>query len=703
MAERNVSWRIFLHHGGMDCPHSEFWIESGQIKPGGNATPEQQATAQRYMQQIQTQQQATPGVPPTAPVQQPQVQAVAQQPAQTTQAVTETPEQIAQMAAGVLPNPKGYTIGDALRAAVANEQQVAPQQAAQQPAPAASPVRANVMVGPQGIPIYVADDYETLLKMQSAGYRLRDVQMIDPSSQQILNPANFPAGIDVNVAVNEFLAGRPMGGTPQAPVVQQPTVTTSSPSSVGTVTQGTLQPDPLTTALQGNQPTPQPQIEDPPVDEGSGTPTGGPTSPPPAEGYPVVPGQMYVRMPDGSERTFYGITEQLNQALQQGGRPIMPNGELAQVEQFQGGWLLNGNQPLNVWMGEGYTPEQIDVLTQAGRLQPTGPESLGPGTGQPTVPPANGTTTTGAPVTPGSPAVPPGYLGNQGANAPSVPSDLQDMLRQLIQEARNQGVRGQEALTGVTDDLKNYLAFSRAAAEQSMGRRDSLVDALTGMVTPGIASAMGTMNQATGLSPEAMAALRAQAVDGTQRQYQGQVQDLKTQLAARGAMGGMTPGAADQMIQGYAPLMANRDATRSNLLSQAILADEQRKFDTLGLNRQTAASFANLGGSLAAGLGNVYNPSQFLGGNEAALSGLLGAANSGTAAGLGGLNAAANFTGNLADLAPGSFRNTLYGALLGTGLGTLGDWLRGQIGGQQQGGGTNFNVNLGLGGNNGRS
>jgi hypothetical protein len=115
-------------------------------------------------------------------------------------------------------------------------------------------------------------------------------------------------------------------------------------------------------------------------------------------------------------------------------------------------------------------------------------------------------------------------------------------------------------------------------------------------------------------------------------------------------------------------LMASRDQSRSNLLSQAILADEQRKFDTLGLNRQTGLGAINAGAGLATGLGNAYNPSALFGANADALSGLLNVANSGTQAGFQGLNTAGNLANIMQESLPSSFRNTLLAALLNTGM-----------------------------------
>ncbi len=293
-------------------------------------------------------------------------------------------------------------------------------------------------------------------------------------------------------------------------------------------------------------------------------------------------------------------------------------------------------------LGQPYDPTWSQVPPNAPPGTPTGP--LTPGGPLPAPIPTIGGTPTGGG---GAGLFEPGgaYRPGAPASTANLTGDLDYMLRQLIQESRDQGRAGQDNLTNVFDDLKNYLAFTRSAAEQSYNRGNELATSLTDMVTPGIQSAIGTMNQATGLSPQAMQVLQQQAVEGTERDYQGQVQALKTQLAQRGAFGGKTPGDVNAILGGYAPLMGQRDANRSNLLAQTTLADEQRKFDTLGLNRQTAASFAGLGGGLATSLKNAYSPAPFLGGNESALGNLLNATQMGTSSGFQGLDLASRLTG----------------------------------------------------------
>lgn len=98
----------------------------------------------------------------------------------------------------------------------------------------------------------------------------------------------------------------------------------------------------------------------------------------------VAPTQnIQVQMPDGSSRVFNSIDESLNQALHQGGKVIV-NGQPIAPQQFQGGWLVNG-QPLNVLLGQPLLPEQQAVMqtpeylslgqaaSSASGIPPTGP------------------------------------------------------------------------------------------------------------------------------------------------------------------------------------------------------------------------------------------------------------------------------------------------------------------------------------------
>lgn len=78
------------------------------------------------------------------------------------------------------------------------------------------------------------------------------------------------------------------------------------------------------------------------------------------------PTDISVQLADGTKKTFSGLDESLNQALQNGGKIVRNDGSLAAPEQFNGGWIAD-NKPLNVWLGQGWTEGQRESLTQSGR------------------------------------------------------------------------------------------------------------------------------------------------------------------------------------------------------------------------------------------------------------------------------------------------------------------------------------------------
>ena len=100
--------------------------------------------------------------------------------------------------------------------------------------------------------------------------------------------------------------------------------------------------------------------------------------------------QLAVDMPDQTVRIFYGVTQDLGNALGNGGKPqrpynfaqynvqspqwgLVPNGYY-NVQTFMGGFLLDGC-PLNVIFGQGWQAGQQAALQQAG-INPTCPQVL---------------------------------------------------------------------------------------------------------------------------------------------------------------------------------------------------------------------------------------------------------------------------------------------------------------------------------------
>jgi hypothetical protein len=90
-------------------------------------------------------------------------------------------------------------------------------------------------------------------------------------------------------------------------------------------------------------------------------PTGAPPLTPAA---PTTTNSQYVyrvRMPDGTEQVFYGITPDLDAALKAGAQLMRPDNTYASMTQYQGGWLAD-NQPLNQFAGGQLTPEQTAAM-----------------------------------------------------------------------------------------------------------------------------------------------------------------------------------------------------------------------------------------------------------------------------------------------------------------------------------------------------
>lgn len=384
-------------------------------------------------------------------------------------------------------------------------------------------------------------------------------------------------------------------------------------------------------------------------------------TPPPVNPDPNHGTRMLLYGPNG-EWKWSGNTGEIHNLLQQGYRAIRQDGTVQETRPFQGGYLVDygGGEfvPIQTVLGDGIISSlQAEALRAAGYRVPahlTIVDDPGGGGGRPGPP---------GETPPGGNLANNGNIGNTGQQ---LTGDFNEWLRQLIQGSLNQGANAQNAYGGIFDDLRNALAFTRSGAEQSYNQGNELTNMLLGYLTPGLNSAMNTMNQSTGLSPEAMAALRLNATEKPENDYQQQVQQLKTELAQRGAFGQNMPGASDEIIRGYSPLLSARDSTRSQLLANTILADEQRKLDTLKLNRDTASSFFNTAAGLTTGLKNAYSPAPWLNANDSALTNILAGITAQNNAGFQGMTQATNLMRILQDMQPGSFRNTLLASILGT-------------------------------------
>lgn len=197
------------------------------------------------------------------------------------------------------------------------------------------------------------------------------------------------------------------------------------------------------------------------------------------------------------------------------------------------------------------------------------------------------------------------------------------------------------------------------------GQKEALANAAPGSLQQALQSAYANMNSAPGLDRATMVALNQQAVEGPQRDYQQQVQALKSQLGSRGAYGGgQTPGDLGAILGGYAPLLTARDTTREGLMQNTTLANQQQMNTNLALNRQSAANAMGIGAGLIGTIGNTYNPNAYLSGSQNALSNLLSGVNAQNQAGFTGLTGANSALENAQASSAGSFANLLKSALL---------------------------------------
>ncbi len=213
------------------------------------------------------------------------------------------------------------------------------------------------------------------------------------------------------------------------------------------------------------------------------------------------------------------------------------------------------------------------------------------------------------------------------------------------------------------DNLQALLAY----LGQRAGTLNPTLGTLTGQA-PGAANALGTAignyGMSTGLSPEALSALRTQATSGINDQYQGAAQALNTQLLRRGAMGTDLPGSSGDIARGYAPLYAAAEAAKTKANTDTILADEAAKQKSLTENNANALNAAN---SVFGNTSSIFN------------------------AGNADLGQAASVANSIADLEGPSLlkllgTSALTGAATGTGI----------FGKLASGGGTNGSGNFGL-------
>ena len=130
-----------------------------------------------------------------------------------------------------------------------------------------------------------------------------------------------------------------------------------------------------------------------------------------------------------------------------------------------------------------------------------------------------------------------------------------------------------------------------------------------GMVNPTIQSII----QQGGLTPQAEAAMRTQALQGLGQQYAGMEGQLAQQLAARGITGGNMAGGG-QIASQFGQLGAMEAGQQSNLLNNIQLAKQQGLYQAmgtaLGIGSQYGSQATAAGGQSVGALGAGVNAAQ---------------------------------------------------------------------------------------------
>lgn len=116
---------------------------------------------------------------------------------------------------------------------------------------------------------------------------------------------------------------------------------------------------------------------------------------------------------------------------------------------------------------------------------------------------------------------------------------------------------------------------------------------------------LDNQNTATGLSPEALSALRTQGTSGINDQYQSAAQSINSQLLRRGAAGGgELPGSGGDISRAYQPLYSAMEAAKTKAQTDTIMADEAAKEKSLYQNQQLAMQAA---GNVFGNANTLYN------------------------------------------------------------------------------------------------
>lgn len=163
--------------------------------------------------------------------------------------------------------------------------------------------------------------------------------------------------------------------------------------------------------------------------------------------------------------------------------------------------------------------------------------------------------------------------------------------------------------SGPVAECKRGAAKSEAdqLVQQDQARALALSKIQQQMVSPETSFLQNMISNPTGFTPADLAAMRTQAIQNTQNQYATGLQQLKTQLAARGLYGGATPtsGIAGSNFGQYQALGAQAMSQNlSNINIQNALQAQQNRWNA---------------GNLLGQYTSLLNPGAFVGGAGGAM------------------------------------------------------------------------------------
>lgn len=224
-----------------------------------------------------------------------------------------------------------------------------------------------------------------------------------------------------------------------------------------------------------------------------------------------------------------------------------------------------------------------------------------------------------------------------------------------------------EGRTGLADQVLRRMggesAFWQDRMSQWEGMRDERLNPLLENIMSGVSDYSGMMKdywsragqevtapslaETEGLSPQAMAALRAQAIEGTAGAYDDALSRAVVNLSRRGMLTGATAAGGDA-ARLFGGVYAQKAQAKADALRKTTLADEQARRENWVQNRQWNLNrrgllLEGLRGGLQGQLGGIgtgsalynviagaYDPTKYTGAYNVATQGQLGALSQGT-------------------------------------------------------------------------